>query len=168
MANLEAHNDSVKEVKNSAEKEKVLAESKKELNDLKNEMESEEITSKKVENLIKDGKLDNWLKSKKWNKNLEKSHKKYILRFLNFDYWAKVDKGMKNAIWEKAFDSIKAIAKKSGSYEKLPDSKKMEIWKLLFLAQTTAGYYESKNNEQHKKFYNYCKPLLEAQINKMK
>jgi hypothetical protein len=63
-----------------------LAESKKELNDLKNEMESEEITSKKVENLIKDGKLDNWLKSKKWNKNLEKSHKKYILRFLNFDY----------------------------------------------------------------------------------
>ena len=168
MANLEAHHDWVKEVKNSAGKEKVISETKKAMEDLVNEVKSKEITRKKVENLIKDGELDNWLKSKKWDKNLEKSHKKYILRFLNFDYWARTDKGIKNAIWEKAFNSLKAIAKKSGSYEKLPDSKKMKIWKLLFLVETTAGYYESKNNEQHKKFYNYCKPLLEAQINKMK
>lgn len=84
MANLEAHNDSVKEIKNSREKEKIKAESRKELNNLKNKIEEDKINkeidesfNKFCTNLMTSSKPDYKLRADR-NISLEKLKNKKV------------------------------------------------------------------------------------------
>ena len=99
MANLEKRSSASEELEvSSSEKEKVLKESKKEMDELKKEIELDTISSKEIEKLIEENKIDGWLDNMKWDKNLEKRKKKYLIQFLNFDYGPKMNNAVKETL----------------------------------------------------------------------
>ena len=94
-----------------------------------------------------------------------------VSNFIKFEIPSENIKMAREAIWNKTFETIKAISKKSAPYEKLSYSQKIEITKLAWLMECTAlsyDIYKNRKYEAGKGTYNLLKSKLEAQVNKMK